>query len=179
MKDTKIQGYAKALFEIAQAEGQIERVSDELFRIARTLETEDELRQTLTDISLPAEAKEKLLDDILGEKVSTPTLGILKFVVSQGLARRLVEIADEVSRLAVVESRREIAEVRTAVPLSDQQVGQLEEALGKATNKDVSVKVIVDPSVLGGVLARVGDIVIDGTVRNKIKTLKEHLGVSA
>lgn len=177
-KDLKTAGYAKAIFEIATSEGDIERVADELFRLARTLETEHELRQTLTDIGVPTEAKERLLDELLGKKASAHTLNVLKFVVSAGRARDLVDIADELARLAEQESRREIAEVRTAVPLSDEQITRLGEALGKATNKDVSVKVIVDPTVLGGVFARVGDVVIDGTVRKKFDQLKQHLGVN-
>ena len=176
-KDPKTVGYAKAIFEIATSEGEIERVADELFRIARLLEQQHELRQSLTDIALPSEAKEKLLTDVLGAKVSQHTLNILRFIVSAGRARDLVDIADELSRLAEAESRREIAEVRTAIPLSEEQTRQLADALGKATNKDVSVKVIVDPSVIGGVFARVGDVVIDGTVRHKLQLLNQHLGV--
>jgi F-type H+-transporting ATPase subunit delta len=173
----RITGYARAFFEIATAEGDIERVADELFRIARTLESQHELRQSLTDIYLPAEAKEKLLDEVLGAKVSPHTLNIIKFAISQGQARGLVEIADELARLAEERARREIAEVRSAIPLDEEQTRRLGEALGRATNKDVSVKVIVDPSVIGGLVARVGDVVIDGTVKRKLELLREHLGV--
>lgn len=176
-KDAKTSGYAKAIFEIAQSEGDIERVADELFRIARTLEKEHQLRQTLTDIAMPVEGKEKLIDDLLGEKASVHTINILKFIVGSGKARDLVDIADELAHLAEQESKREIAEVRTAVELDDTQKKNLAAALGKATGKNVTVKVIVDKSVIGGVLARVGDLVIDGTVRNKLDTLKETLGV--
>ena len=175
-EDPKTAGYAKALFEIARSEGEIDRVADELFRVARVLEKQHELRQTLTDIAVPAEGKQKLVDDLLGEKVSHHTLNILKFIVDQGRARDLVHIADELARMAEEESNRELAEVRTAVPLDDEQQKRLAEALGAATGKNVSVKVIVDPSVLGGVVARVGDVVIDGSVKHKLDLLKERLG---
>jgi F-type H+-transporting ATPase subunit delta len=177
MKDPTTSGYAKALFEIARSEGDIDRVADELFRIARVLESHHELREALTDIAVPVEGKEKLLDEVLGEKVSPHTLNILKFVVSQGRARRLVEIADELAALAEEEAKREIAEVRTALPLDDAQTERLAAALSAATGKNVSVKVIVDPSVIGGVVARVGDTVIDGSVQSKLESLKEHLRV--
>lgn len=174
-KDPKTAGYAKALFEIARSEGDLERVADELFQIARTLEKEHTLRQALTDIAVPGEGKEKLLHDLLGERVSPHTENILKFIVSQGRARQLVEIADELARIAEEEAEREIAEVRVAVPLSDGQEGRLAEALSKATGKKVSVKMVVDPSVIGGVLARIGDVVIDGSVRHQLEQLKESL----
>lgn len=176
-RDTASTGYAKAIFEIARSEGALERVADELFRIARTLESEHQLRQTLTDIALPAEGKEKLIDDLLKEKASPHTLNVLKFVVGAGKARDLVDIADELARLAEEESNREIAEVRTAVELDDATKQRLQKALVAATGKNVSMKVIVDPKVLGGVFARVGDVVIDGTVRHKLESLREHLGV--
>ncbi len=176
-RDSSTTGYAKAIFEIARSEGALERVADELFRIARTLESEHQLRQTLTDIALPAEGKEKLIDDLLKERASPHTLNVLKFVVGAGKARDLVDIADELARLAEEESNREIAEVRTAVELDDATKQRLQKALAAATGKNVSMKVIVDPKVLGGVFARVGDVVIDGTVRHKLESLREHLGV--
>lgn len=177
MKDERSLGYARALFEIAQSEGDLERVADELFRVARTLETEHELRQTLTDIAVPAEAKEQLLANLLGERVSPHTLSILTFVIRMGKARQLVDIADELARLAEEESKREIGEVRAAIPLDEEMTRRLGEALSKATGKTVAVKAIVDPSVVGGVLARVGDLVIDGSVRHKLELLRDVMGV--
>lgn len=177
MSDPKSLGYAKALFEIARSEGDLERVADELFRVARTLEAEHELRQTLTDIAVPAEAKEKLLGSLLGGKVSPHTLNILGFVVKMGKARQLVDIADELARLAEAEAKREIGEVRTAVSLDERMTRRLGEALSRATGKNVAVKVIVDPSIVGGVIARVGDLVIDGSVRHKLELLRDVMGV--
>ncbi len=177
-KDPRTLGYAKAIFEVARSEGDIEQVADELFRFARTLEREHELRQTLTDIAVPPEGKEKLLQDLLAGKASAHTLNILRFVIRQGRARAVVDIADELARLAEEESKREIGEVRTAVPLDEAQQRKLAEALGQATGKKVSVKVIVDPNVIGGVVARVGDVVIDGTVRHKLDMLRHHLGLT-
>lgn len=174
-KDPKTVGYAKALFEIARSEGDLERVADELFRIARLLETEHELRQALTDIAVPGEGKEKLLHDLLGDKASPHTINILKFIVGQGRSRQLVEIADELARIAEEESKREIAEVRVAVPLTGEQEARLAEALGTATGKHVTVKTVIDPSVIGGVHARVGDVIIDGSVRSKLDLLRQTL----
>jgi F-type H+-transporting ATPase subunit delta len=177
LKDERSLGYARALFEIAHSEGDLERVADELFRVARTLEAEHELRQTLTDIAVPPEAKEQLLANLLGERVSPHTLNILTFVVRMGKARQLVDIADELARLAEEESNREIGEVRAAIPLDEEMTRRLGEALSKATGKTVAVKAIVDPTVVGGVLARVGDLVIDGSVRHTLEMLRDVMGV--
>lgn len=177
-KDPKTIGYAKALFEIARSEGDLERIADEFFRLARVLEKEHQLRQTLTDIAVPFEGKEQLIDDLLGEKSSAHTVNILKFIVGQGRSRELVEIADELARIAEEESKREIAEVRVAMPITDEQEAQLSKALSQATGKNVSVKTVVDPSIIGGVQARVGDVVIDGSVRGKLELLREKLNLT-
>ena len=69
----------------------------------------------------------------------------------------------------------EVAEVRSAIPLNADQETRLAAALANATGKQVNLKVIVDPSVLGGLVATVGDTVIDGTVRTRIEQLKSRL----
>lgn len=171
----KVPGYARALFEVARSEGALARVGDELFRLARALESNHDLRQALTDIAVAAEGKDRLISELLEGKASPHTINFVKFLVTQGLGRDLVEISDEVARLAAAEARREVAEVRTAVPLDDKQTARLAEALGKATGRDVELKVIVDPGVIGGVYARVGDTIIDGSVRHKLESLRELL----
>jgi F-type H+-transporting ATPase subunit delta len=65
--------------------------------------------------------------------------------------------------------------VRSAIELTPEQAERLREALNRATGKDVEVKVVVDPSVLGGVVARVGDLVIDGSVRHRLEQLREQI----
>lgn len=172
-----VKGYARALYEIAQVEGDVARVSDELFRVARAVESHTELRRALTDIAIPFSGKEQLLQELLGKQASSHTLNAIRFVISQGKARELVEIADELSKITAVESNKEVAEVRSAVALDSAQREALAQALKAATGRNVEVKAIVDPSVIGGVLAKVGDIVIDGTVRGKLAQLKQHLGV--
>lgn len=177
-KEPLIEGYARAMLEVAQSEGDIERVADELFRFARALQADNELRETLTDIAIPVAAKEKLLEDLLSAKASPHTINILVFVIRQGRARALVEIAEEMARLAEEEARREIAEVHSAIPLDADQKARLATAIAAATGKIVTVKVIVDPSVIGGLFVRVGDIVIDGSVRHRLDLLRDALGLA-
>ena len=81
-------------------------------------------------------------------------------------------IIDRLVERAAAEKSRVVANVRTAIPLTDDQRDRLAQALGKATGKQVEVKVIIDPSVLGGLVAEVGDTVIDGTVRSRLEQLR-------
>jgi F-type H+-transporting ATPase subunit delta len=170
-----IHGYATALFQIAEAEGALDRVSDELFRFSKAVEQNHELRSALTDIALPVERKHAVITELVGDQASPLTLNVLEFVVSQGRARELSEIVSSLAQLASESRRKVLAEVRSAVDLDDDLKAKLAEALGRATGKDVEVKVLVDPSIVGGIYAKVGDQVIDATVRRRLQELREQL----
>ena len=175
MAKEAIRGYAQALFSIAEAEDALATVEDELFRFARAVETENSLRESLTDPALPAERKKAVLKEILGERASPHTVSILGFLVEQGKARELTQIVDELVSLAAERRKAAVAEVRTAVALSDKQRDDLAKALERATGKTVELKVVVDPSVVGGVVARVGDQVIDGSIRRRLELARERM----
>jgi F-type H+-transporting ATPase subunit delta len=170
----KAEAYARALLEVARAEGTLGGVEDDLFRFARTLESSDELRLALTDPVLPVERRIAVIEDLTGGKALQTSTALLSMLVAAGQASELPVIVDRFVELAAAERKREVAEVRSAIPLDDAQTQRLAAALGRATGKDVEVKVIVDPSVMGGIVARVGDTVIDGSVRHRLELMKER-----
>jgi len=173
--DPRIDGYAAAILEVAKAEGELARVGDELFRIARAFESSDELREALTDPRLPIERKKGVVDDLLGSKVSSLAVNFVNFVVGAGLASDLPAIADRLAEKAAAERNKVIAEVRAAMELDEATIARLQEGLSRATGKDVEVKTVVDPSVIGGIVARVGDTVIDGSVAHRMQSIRETL----
>jgi len=170
--DDRTLAYANGLFGIARTEGNLAEVEDELFRFARTLESSDELRSTLTDANLPVSRRQQMVEDLLGGKANPITTSLVSMVVGNGRSRDLPAIIDELVRISAAEGNKEVAEVRAAVPLSDDQKSRLAEALGQATGKQVELKVVIDPTVLGGLVAQVGDTVIDGSVRTRLDQLK-------
>ena len=172
---TRVEAYANALLEVSRAEGHLADIQDELFRFARTFEGSDELRAALTDPLLPTSRRVAVVDDILGGKALQTSAALAAFVVAAGRAGELPAIIDRFVELAAAEQRRAVAEVRSAIELTPEQTDRLREALNRATGKDVEVKVVVDPSVLGGVVARVGDLVIDGSVRHRLEQLREQI----
>ena len=174
-RDGLIDGYAQALFAVAEAEGSLEAVTDEVFRFGKTMESESSLRSALTDPALPADRKRAVIEELLGDRASPHTLHLLTFLVEQGRARDLPRIVSALVELASERRRKALAEVRSAVPLDGDQRERLAAALSKATDRDVEVKVLVDPSVIGGVVSRVGDQVFDGTIRRKLEMAREQL----
>jgi F-type H+-transporting ATPase subunit delta len=153
----------------AHDDGSLDEVEDEIFRFARLLRGNDELRYALTDIQAPPDQKNRLIDELLEAKATSSTVALVKLVVDrrkQGdISARLFDLAD----LAAGRRERVVAEVRTAVEIDAKRREKLAAALAEATGRDVDVKVIIDPSVLGGVVARVGDEVLDGSVRHYLE----------
>lgn len=178
MSDSRdlIRGYAQAILTIAEAEGRLDHVSDELFHFSKALERSHELRSTLTDIAIPPERKHAVIEDLLGDRATELTKHVIEFVIAQGRARELDAIVEDLAAMATERRAKVLGEVRSAIPLDEDQRQRLNEALSKATGKVVDAKVIVDPSVIGGIYARVGDQVIDATVLKRLQELKESIG---
>ena len=175
MNDQRIDGYARALFEIARAEGTIDTVEDELFRFARAFEGNDELRKALTDEGIPAARRQTIIEDLLGGKANNTSAQLISMLVGSGHVSEIPAVIDRVVARASGAKNLEVAEVRTAVALTADQETRLAAALTSATGKSVNLKVVVDPSVIGGVVATIGDTVIDGSVRSRIEQLKSRL----
>ena len=175
MSDARIEGYARALFEIARAEGTLDEVEDELFRFARSYESSDALRNALTDDMVPAGKRQAIVEDLLGGRATATTTQLVSMVVGSGRGRDLPAIIDNLVARAASSKSLAVAEVRTAVALTSDQQARLAAALANATGKRVTLKAIVDPSVIGGVVATVGDTVIDGSVRTRVEQLKSRL----
>ncbi len=176
MQAEQITGYAAALFEVARAEGALPVVEEELFKLSDVLAQSDELRATLSDTDLPPEKRQEIVQDLLGKAKATPiTTNLVSFIVGAGHARDLPGIISSLVERAASDRKHAVAEIRSAVPLDEDQRKRLASALSKNLGKEVEVKVHVDPSVLGGLSARVGDVVIDGTVRHRLDQLKETI----
>lgn len=171
----RVTGYAAGIFEIARAEDQLERVQNELLQIARAFRSSDELRDSLSNPQLPADRKSAIVNGLLENRASELTIAFVNFLVGLGRASALPDIVDELAETAAAAVNREVAEIRTAVDLDPATVERLVAALARQTGKRLEPKVIVDPSVIGGIVARVGDTVIDGSVQKRLSGLREAL----
>jgi F-type H+-transporting ATPase subunit delta len=174
MSDT-IDAYAAALLAVLRAEGNT-GADDEILRFAQALEANDELRNTLVDPHVPAATRQQIVEDLLQGKASDVTTAAVSLVVGAGRAGDFPAIARTLVAKLAAASGRDVAEVRSAVALSEDQMSRLAASLKQATGKDVDVRVTVDPSVLGGIVTTIGDTVIDGSVRSRLAQVKSHIG---
>ena len=171
----RAEGYASAVVAIAQAEGVLERVPDELSAVGRAVASNEELRRVLSDRSVPASRRIGIIEDLLASQASPVTLNVVSMLVGADRGGDIDAIADSVLELAA-ESRGEVvAEVRSAVALTDEQTERLAAALGQASGRNVTVHVVVDTEIIGGLTAQIGDTVFDGSVRTRLDKMKERL----
>ena len=173
MTDDRTHAYAEALLAVARSEGNLAEVEDELFRFARLLEANDDLRTTLTDAAAAGRAGASRSSRTSSAVGPTPSpRRWCRWWSAPGRARDLPAIIDELVKLSAAEGNKELAEVRSAVELTDDQKQRLVAALEAKTGKKVELKVIIDPTVLGGLVAQVGDTVIDGSIKTRLQQLK-------
>lgn len=176
MSDARTNAYAKALADIAEAEGVLARVDAEFSAIAAAYESNDQLRSTIGDQAIPVDRRQGIVEQLLAGKGAHPlTAQLLGMVIGAGRGRDLSAIASAIGNRNASSQGRAVAEVRSAVALTEDQQRRLGEQLAKAVGTEVNVRVVVDPSVVGGLVATVGDKVIDGSVRTKLDRVKARL----
>lgn len=171
----RVEGWAKAIFDIATAEGQLESAERDMFTVARAMSDSSQLRDALTNSQIPQERKQGIIDDLVGEQSSDLVRGLVSFIIGQGRASDLAAIVDGFVERAAASRSRAVAEIRSAIPLDAATVDRLTVALSRATGKELEVKTIVDPDLIGGVVAQVGDTIIDGSVARRLSSLRQAL----
>jgi F-type H+-transporting ATPase subunit delta len=175
MSQSSIDTYVASITAIADADGVLPQVVSEFASVVRAIDNSDELRNKLSDELLPISVRQNIVEKLVEGKAHRITAQCVALVIGAGHGRDLRAIAEKVSANAAHAHGREVAQVRSAVALSDDQQKRLSDALAKATGSPVNLTVIVDPSVVGGLVATVGDQVIDGSVRNRLDQLKSRL----
>ena len=173
--EDRIRAYAEAFHAVARAEGELDAVEEQLFAFAELVERDDRVRDALIDPALPAENKRGLIRDALGERANPTAVDLLGLLVDLGHARDIDRVVAVMGTVSAESRSHALAEVRSAVPLDDERKRKLEAALSRATGRQVEVRVVVDPTVIGGVVARIGDEIFDGSVKSRLDDAKQQL----
>ena len=172
----RLDGYASALMDIARAEGDVDGFVDEFYSAATSIAQNAELRDPLTDLRIPVARKQGIVTDVLGVRVNSVVVAAINFMVAVGEAKHLEDLASRLANLAAEQEGTVVAEVQSAVALDAGQVERLEAALSKATGKKVQAKVVTDPSLIGGLVAKIGDTIFDGSVKSRFAEVREQWG---
>jgi F-type H+-transporting ATPase subunit delta len=164
-----------AALDAADARGELDGVEDELFRFGRIVAGDAELSRILSDRTAPAAGKAALLDRLLTGRVSPISALLLRNHLTGRAVGNAENVVERLSEAASTRRGQSVARVTTAVPLTDAQEGRLTELLGRLYRRPVGLQVTVDPSVLGGLVIRVGDEVIDGSVAHRLEAAGRRL----
>lgn len=173
---TGAEGLARrAAIAIADRNGSLDEVEDQLFRFGRIVAREPQLASLLGDTARPVEGRVRLLDSVLGDKVYPVTATLLREAVRLPRSRHLDVVAEELAELAAARRDRSVAKVRTPVELSSEQETKLAETLGRMYGRTISLQVELDRSLLGGLVVQVGGEVIDGSVAGRLAAARRSL----
>lgn len=168
-------GYARALFEQAQAEGVVSRVEEELFRLRELLKTNPDLLQFLKDPNIKHEGKRSAIAELFGGRVHPLVLNTLLALSDQDRAGRLLNIIEEYSTFAAAARQTVTGSVTTAITLDNATLGRLSAELSRITGKNVQLLQRIDPGILGGAIIQVGEQIIDGSLRRKLDQIQAQL----
>jgi F-type H+-transporting ATPase subunit delta len=172
--------YAAALFDVVQKAGQADRAGDELKSIAQLIEGHSELSRVLAAPSVPPHIKKQILSEVLKAAGSTSpeVTRLVLMLADRARLSALAELQSAYAERLLTEKKIVPAQVVTAAPLSDASRAALKKALGAATGQDVTMTERVDPSIVGGVVARVGSVVFDGSVASQLDKLRQKLATN-
>ncbi|MGI8879946.1 MAG: F0F1 ATP synthase subunit delta [Jatrophihabitans sp.] len=165
----------RLLLELGERTGQLDSVEDELFRFGRIVEANDPLRALLDDQIVPGADRAALAATLLHGKVDDVAAQLLDHAVRSARKRTVVMVIDDLLEQAAIRRHRSTAVVRSAVPLTDQQVTRLASGLADIYHRPIDVRAEVDPSVQGGLVIRVGDEIIDGSVAGRFAAVRTAL----
>ena len=172
-KKAHVERYVQAVFDIAVERQELDKWQSELRKIA-VLGEDPEIAALLENPKLRFEDKRKLLAGVLAD-VSPLALNLVYLLVTRGRLNVVAEIADGYQEMLDKYRGIERADVVTAIPLDDDDKRRLETRLGAVVNKKVIIKQEVDPDLLGGIVARMGGKLLDGSVRSRLAALKSEI----
>ena len=168
--------YAKALLEVAIQESDPEKIAQDLASIAAAMAQSAELRRALTSPGVPPDVRANVVGAIAATLGAPPPLGkILKMLAERGRLDLVPQMAEVYRERLLAHGNIVRATVTSATPLGADNIKGLEASLGALTGKNIQIETAVDPALVGGVVARIGGTVYDGSIRMQLQKMKQQL----
>jgi F-type H+-transporting ATPase subunit delta len=166
--------YAEAIFNLAVKQNTLDRTLEDVKKIAQ-LFSQRKLAYLLSEPKIAAKRKETAIRQGLVSQVLPSSLNLALLMIQRELVPVMPRLAEELQQMVFDYKNQAIASITTAKPLDERQLSIVKQALERETGKQIIIQTRVDPSILGGVVARIGDQIIDGSVRYRLAALQQRL----
>lgn len=173
--DPFISGYAEAMFNIARAEDSLENIEDGLLQLKKLLKENGELREFIHNPGISPSEKKGALSEIFGKDASPIMLNFLNLLIDRNRQRRLPEIIEEYFNITASFRKNITAHVTSAVPLTEDLIGEMAKRLSLLTGKTVVIENEVDESIVGGFIVRIKEKIMDASIHGQFEKLREKL----
>jgi F-type H+-transporting ATPase subunit delta len=167
--------YAQALVNQALLAGGLETISKELGGVAQAIDGSPQLSAFLGNPLITRERKKSVIGEVFAKEAGASTMGFLNLLVDKRRIDLFSSVKSQFDEMVRAHNGIVFATATSAVALTPAQAASLEKALEARTGKDIELTTAVDPSLMGGILVRIGDTVLDGTVKGKLERLREQL----
>lgn len=175
MKSTKLASrYAKALFEFASQQDQVEQVYNDLDMVKAVLKENHMLKAVIESPIIFPDKKNAIFSNIFSEKISKITYGFLSLLIKKRREPSLITICDEYTVLYNRLHNIKIAYITTAVPMSREVATELKQLLEKETQATIQLQERVDPTIIGGLIGMIDGFVFNASILSSIKKLRDE-----
>lgn len=167
--------YAESLFDLAKEENKVTQYLDDIKLVGEVLGSDPQIVQFFNHVLIENDKKIQLLDQSFKGNVDQYVLNFLKLLVQSRRIRYIDDIVKSYIKLSNQYLGIEEGMIYTPYELTDQQIQDIEKAISQKENKKVTLKVSIDPSLLGGIKVQIANRIYDGTIKNKVEMLKKEL----
>jgi len=167
--------YAKALFELAVEGQMVDQILAEYEFVKDSFDEFPEFLEIVKSPKIQVDEKMKILEETFGEKVSDTLINFFKILVDKKRSNVIRDVYDDFNVFVNEEKGLVVARVESVIPLEANEIEALEAKLSKVTGKTVTIDNVINPDIMGGLVVKVGDKVVDGSLKHKLENLKHEL----
>ncbi len=175
MADVIAERYSQALFDLAKEKNMLDKTEEDVLFIQSLMDTHPELYRYLQLPDVAIDRKKTAMEHILEGSVEKPMSGLIQLLIQKSRVAYLKEILEGYQELLRREKQQIQVKITSAAALSSEELSKIVKTLEQSLHKEILAETIIDPTVIGGVIVRVGDKVYDNSIRSSLERLSRHL----